>query len=100
MRSGIHPKYFETVIKCACGYESSVRSTTNDIHVEICSNCHPFYTGKQKLVDTAGRIDKFNRKFQKVQSLKAKKTEKQTAVEIPAKATATSELPKEATAPQ
>ncbi len=65
MKADIHPGYYETVIKCACGSETTTRSTVKDIHVEICSKCHPFFTGKQKLIDTAGRIDKFNRKFKK-----------------------------------
>lgn len=65
MKVDIHPEYHETVIKCACGSEVSTRSTVKDIHIEICSKCHPFFTGKQKLIDTAGRIDKFNRKFKK-----------------------------------
>lgn len=63
MKQGIHPEYQQTVIKCACGAEYATRSTAKDIQVEICSNCHPFYTGKQKLVDTAGRVDKFKRKY-------------------------------------
>lgn len=70
MKEGIHPKYFETTVKCACGSETQVRATVKDMHVEICSKCHPFYTGKQKLVDTAGRIEKFNRKYAKAKSLK------------------------------
>ncbi|MFQ5443546.1 MAG: 50S ribosomal protein L31 [Nitrospinales bacterium] len=70
MRDGIHPKYFETTYSCACGNKVDIRSTVKDIHVEICSNCHPFYTGKQKLVDTAGRIEKFRRKFEKTKALK------------------------------
>ncbi|MBI3871781.1 MAG: 50S ribosomal protein L31 [candidate division Zixibacteria bacterium] len=63
MKDGIHPKYFDTVIKCACGNEIRTRSTVKDYHVEICSACHPFFTGKQKLVDTAGRVEKFRRKY-------------------------------------
>jgi large subunit ribosomal protein L31 len=63
MKSGIHPKYEMTTIKCVCGNEIETRSTTKDISVEICSNCHPFYTGKQKLVDTAGRVERFNKKY-------------------------------------
>ena len=63
MRDGIHPKYVETVIKCACGNAIHTRSTVKDYHVEICSSCHPFFTGKQKLVDTAGRVEKFRRKY-------------------------------------
>ncbi len=65
MKEGIHPNYVEATIKCACGYEVKLRSTQKDIFVEVCSNCHPFYTGKQKLVDTAGRIEKFQRKYAK-----------------------------------
>ena len=65
MKADIHPAYFETKIRCACGNEVQTHSTVKDIHVDICSNCHPFYTGKQKLVDTAGRIEKFNRKYGK-----------------------------------
>lgn len=67
MKKDIHPEFKETVIKCACGSELSVRSTRSDISVEICSKCHPFYTGKQKLVDTAGRIERFRRKYEKFQ---------------------------------
>ena len=63
MKAEIHPKYFESVIKCACGYESTLRTTKSDIHVEICSNCHPFYTGMQKIVDTGGRVQKFNERY-------------------------------------
>jgi len=63
MKSGIHPKYEETVIKCACGNEIKTRSTVKDFHTEICSNCHPFYTKKQKIVDSAGRVDKFKKKY-------------------------------------
>lgn len=63
MKTEIHPEYMETVIKCSCGAQYATRSTVPSIQVEICSACHPFYTGKQKLVDTAGRIDKFKRKY-------------------------------------
>ena len=65
MKEGIHPNYKETIIKCACGNELTVGSTKSDIAVEICSQCHPFYTGKQKLVDSAGRIERFRRKYEK-----------------------------------
>ena len=68
MKKGIHPEYKETSIKCACGNEFTVGSTKSDITVEICSNCHPFYTGKQKLVDSAGRIERFRRKYAKFQN--------------------------------
>ncbi|HJB39105.1 MAG TPA: 50S ribosomal protein L31 [Candidatus Ruthenibacterium merdavium] len=63
MREGIHPKYEETTITCACGNEIKTRSTRGDIHVEVCNKCHPFYTGKQKLVDTGGRVDRFKKRF-------------------------------------
>jgi large subunit ribosomal protein L31 len=63
MKSGIHPKYELTTITCACGNVIETRSTVKNIQVEICSACHPFFTGKQKLVDTAGRIDRFRRKY-------------------------------------
>ncbi|NLT57576.1 MAG: 50S ribosomal protein L31 [Clostridiales bacterium] len=63
MKEGIHPQYKPTTIRCACGEEIETSSTKSDIKVEICSKCHPFYTGKQKLVDTGGRVDRFNRKF-------------------------------------
>ena len=63
MKQGIHPDYKPTVIKCACGATFETRSTKENINVEICSKCHPFYTGKQKLVDTGGRVEKFNKKF-------------------------------------
>ena len=63
MKQDIHPDYKATVIKCACGATFETGSTKENINVEICSKCHPFYTGKQKLVDTGGRIDKFKKKF-------------------------------------
>ena len=63
MREGIHPNYEETTITCACGNVIKTRSTKKDIKVEICSKCHPFSTGKQKLVDTGGRVDRFKKKF-------------------------------------
>lgn len=64
MKEGIHPAYEVCKIKCACGNVIETRSTAaKDINVEICSACHPFYTGKQKLVDTAGRIDRFNKRY-------------------------------------
>ena len=63
MKEGIHPDYKPTTIRCACGEVIETRSTKSDIKVEICSKCHPFYTGKQKLVDTGGRVARFNKKF-------------------------------------
>ncbi len=63
MKKDTHPKYEETTITCACGNVINTRSTAKDIKVEICSQCHPFFTGKQKLVDTAGRIDRFKKRY-------------------------------------
>ena len=63
MRKGIHPNYEETTITCACGNVIKTRSTKKDIKVEFCSKCHPFYTGKQKLVDSGGRVDRFKKRF-------------------------------------
>lgn len=66
MKPEIHPQYQEITVTCACGESFKTRSTKNgDLHVEICSACHPFFTGKQKLVDTAGRVDRFNKRYGK-----------------------------------
>jgi large subunit ribosomal protein L31 len=67
MKAKIHPDFFDTTITCACGNIIEVGSTKKDIRVEICSRCHPFFTGKQKLVDSAGRIERFRRKYAKFQ---------------------------------
>ena len=63
MKEGIHPTYERTTIRCACGNVIETRSTKKDIRVEVCSKCHPFFTGKQKLEDTGGRVAKFNKRF-------------------------------------
>ena len=63
MKPGIHPEYTPTKITCACGRVSETFSTVDELHVEICSHCHPFFTGRQKLVDTAGRVERFRRKY-------------------------------------
>ena len=63
MREGIHPNYKPATITCACGAVWETGSTKQDIHVEVCSKCHPFYTGRQKLVDTGGRVDRFKKRF-------------------------------------
>ena len=65
MKEGIHPKYGPSKITCSCGNVIETRSTNPSIHVEICSACHPFYTGKQKIMDVAGRVDRFNRRYGK-----------------------------------
>ena len=66
MKENIHPKYETVKVRCACGNEFETRSTKKDIRVDICSKCHPFFTGKQKLVDTGGRVDRFNKRFNMV----------------------------------
>ena len=66
MKAGIHPEYKEVTVKCACGEEFVTRSTKDSIRVEICSKCHPFFTGKQKFVDAGGRVDKFKKRLQSV----------------------------------
>ena len=63
MKAGIHPEYAPAKITCACGRETETSSTVGEIHVEICSHCHPFFTGRQKLVDTAGRVERFLAKY-------------------------------------
>ena len=65
MKSKIHPKYKETKFTCSCGNVITTQSTVKDAHIEICNMCHPFYTGKQKLVDTAGRVDRFLKRYGK-----------------------------------
>ncbi len=65
MKKGIHPEYKKAIVTCICGNTFETRSTIGNIHLEICSNCHPYYTGKQKLVDSAGRVERYNRKYAK-----------------------------------
>ena len=82
MKEGIHPKYHEVEVRCACGNTFKTRSTKPELHLEICSNCHPFFTGRQKLLDTEGRIERFTKKFgtQTAESRKkAEKAKKETA---------------------
>jgi large subunit ribosomal protein L31 len=88
MKAGIHPAYNEVNVVCACGHKFLTRSThKGDIRVEICSSCHPFFTGKQKLVDTAGRVDKFEKKYQKSRAEKAaaKKAQSRAVSSTPAR---------------
>jgi large subunit ribosomal protein L31 len=63
MREGIHPEYVTSTVRCSCGNTFTTRSTRPEIHLELCSACHPFYTGKQKLVDTGGRVERFQRRY-------------------------------------
>ncbi len=86
MRSGIHPKYEETTVTCACGHSFTTRSTRQNLRVDVCSNCHPFYTGEQRIVDTAGQVDRFMRRLQTAQSRQAESAQRrQTKQEQPRK---------------
>jgi large subunit ribosomal protein L31 len=82
MKEAIHPKYEESTVLCACGYTFKTRSTKPLIKLEICSNCHPFFTGRQKLIDVAGRVEKFQKRFAKTwgKSMVKKKNEKKVPV--------------------
>ena len=73
MKKDIHPEYHKTIVHCACGNEFETGSTQKEIRVEICSKCHPFFTGKQKLVDSAGKIERFRRKYAKSEKAEAPK---------------------------
>jgi len=64
MKQGIHPEYMAAQVSCACGHRHETMATQEEVHVDICSVCHPFYTGKQRLVDTAGRVDRFKKKYE------------------------------------
>lgn len=80
MKIAIHPTYYhDAKIVCACGNALITGSTVKEMHVDTCSNCHPFYTGKQKFIDTAGKLDKFKKRAEKTSALKAKKTVKSKA---------------------
>jgi large subunit ribosomal protein L31 len=68
VKTEIHPEYVEAHVRCTCGNEFTTRSTKPELHVEICSNCHPFYTGRQKLVDSGGRVERFQRRAAKRES--------------------------------
>ena len=72
MKANIHPKYETLEAICACGNKFQTRSTMESVHVEVCSNCHPYFTGKQRLLDTAGRVDRFRRKYNKAGSSSTK----------------------------
>ena len=63
MKANIHPNYVECTVRCACGSEFNTRSTTPELRVELCSKCHPFFTGEQRIIDTAGRVDRFKKRF-------------------------------------
>jgi large subunit ribosomal protein L31 len=80
MKTGIHPDYVECKVHCSCGNEFTTRSTVPSLRVELCSECHPFYTGKQKLVDTGGRVERFQRRLEK-KAAPAKKGAKTASAE-------------------
>jgi large subunit ribosomal protein L31 len=86
MKETIHPKYEESTVSCACGYTFKTRSTKPSIKLEICSNCHPFFTGKQKLIDTAGRVEKFQKRFAKTKGKTVLKKKIEKKVQAPRKA--------------
>ena len=92
MKAGIHPEYTTTTVVCACGNQFETKSTEDgEIHVEICSVCHPFYTGKQRLVDTAGRVERFKRKYGDTSSEALKEAEEAREAEEAEKAAAKAE---------
>jgi large subunit ribosomal protein L31 len=82
MKQGIHPEYVETTVSCSCGNTFTTRSVKPELHVELCNKCHPFYTGKQKLVDTGGRVERFQRKYAK--SREATRAATQAPADAPA----------------
>jgi large subunit ribosomal protein L31 len=73
LKEGIHPSYNETTVVCACGETFTIRSTRSNIKVDICSKCHPFFTGKQKIVDAEGRVEKFKKKYAKAKTTRTEK---------------------------
>jgi len=75
MKTDIHPDYREATVTCSCGNTFQTRSTAGDLHVELCNECHPFFTGRQKLVDSGGRVDRFNKRYGQVKSKKAQARE-------------------------
>jgi large subunit ribosomal protein L31 len=81
MKTDIHPHYVECKVHCSCGNEFTTRSTVPSLRVELCSECHPFFTGKQKLVDTGGRVDRFNRRLAKATPVKGAKATKKVAAD-------------------
>jgi large subunit ribosomal protein L31 len=76
MKSGIHPTYEETTVTCACGNTFTTRSTRKNLRIDVCSNCHPFYSGEQRIVDTAGQVDRFMKRLQATQSRQADESQR------------------------
>jgi large subunit ribosomal protein L31 len=89
MKQGIHPEYVETHVTCSCGNTFTTRSVKSELHVELCNQCHPFYTGKQKLVDTGGRVERFQKKY----AGRGQKAQPAAPAETPAEASASPEAP-------
>ncbi len=96
MKKDIHPQYQEATVHCSCGNTFTTRSTQKELHVELCSQCHPFYTGKQKLVDSGGRVDRFKRRMEKVAEPAPKKQPKAEAPKPEPVAVAAEAAPAEA----
>ncbi len=90
MKPGIHPKYQEVEVRCACGSTFKTRSTKPDLHLEICNQCHPFFTGRQKLIDTEGRVERFTKRFGTQTAAARKEASKATKAAKTAKAGAKS----------
>lgn len=84
MKKDLHPEYKECVVTCACGSKFETRSIVESLHLDICSKCHPFYTGKQKLVDTAGRVEKYLRKFKVTQQMQDSTSKKPVSGQVKA----------------
>ena len=100
MKTGIHPDYKETRVVCSCGNTFTTRSVKEELHVELCNQCHPFYTGKQKLVDTGGRVERFQKKYAKRRrSPEPAEVEAAPEAAAPENAAPAGEEPTEATAP-
>jgi large subunit ribosomal protein L31 len=87
VKPGIHPKYEEVEVRCACGNTFKTRSTKKELHLEICSNCHPFFTGRQKLIDTEGRVERFTKRFGAQSAASRKEAAKATKAAKAAKST-------------
>ena len=107
MRADIHPNYVETEVTCSCGNVFTTKSTTGDMHIELCNECHPFFTGRQKLVDTGGRVERFRRRYEGKEVTSASKAKadasaeaEEAPVEEVAEATAPEATAPEATAPE
>ena len=84
MKQGIHPRYEETTVTCSCGHSFTTRSTRQNLRIDVCSQCHPFFTGEQRIVDTAGQVDRFRRRLQTAQDKQASRARRrQQPVEEP-----------------